>query len=86
VDNNVTYLTVLWSLFIAFLMQVSYTRPKGYLPASYGHLQTMGDVVDEWSPKMYWGDKGELLESQDVRHAGTRDLPLPRVNGDTLYR
>ena len=83
---HVTYLTVLWVLFLAFVVQISYTKPRGSLPASYGHLQTMADIIDEWAPKMYWGDKGELEESEGgVRHAGTKGMPLPRIEMDALY-
>ncbi|KIX09770.1 uncharacterized protein Z518_00851 [Rhinocladiella mackenziei CBS 650.93] len=56
---HVTYLMALWLVFLAFVGVISFTRPKGPLPATYGHLQTMLDVADELSDVMYWGDKGE---------------------------
>ncbi|KAK4122793.1 hypothetical protein N657DRAFT_620872 [Parathielavia appendiculata] len=42
-----------------FGLLLSVWRPKGYLPASYGHIQTIADVVDEWadSGSMFWGEK-----------------------------
>lgn len=43
-------------------------RPRGPQPATYGHIQTLADLVDEWSPTRYWGHKsGDPLEC----HAGT---------------
>lgn len=52
---QLAYLTILWAVFICFMISVSMHKPNGPLPATYGHLQTMADVIDEWSPKMYWG-------------------------------
>jgi len=43
---HVTYLTALWVVFVGFVVVISFRRPKGPLPATYGHLQTMIDVVD----------------------------------------
>lgn len=42
-----------------FGLFLSVRRPAGYLPASYGHIQTIADVVDEWadSGSMFWGEK-----------------------------
>jgi hypothetical protein len=42
-----------------FGLFLSVRRPTGYLPASYGHIQTIADVVDEWadSGSMFWGEK-----------------------------
>ena len=80
------YLTIFWAVFLGFILLVSFRRPKGPLPATYGHLQTMADIVDEWSVKMYWGDKteGETTPGQ-ARHAGTSSGPLPDVDMNTLY-
>ena len=36
-----------------FATYVSLRRPKGYLPATYGHLQTMADIVDELVTKYF---------------------------------
>ena len=32
-------------------------RPKGPQPAAYGHVQTLANLIDEWSPTMWWGHK-----------------------------
>ncbi|KAJ5718386.1 hypothetical protein N7488_004032 [Penicillium malachiteum] len=46
-------------------------KPKGPQPATYGHIQTIADVVDDWSlneeGQFWWGDKG--CEGA-IRHAG----------------
>ena len=84
---HLTYLTSLWLVLVAFAIFLSARLPEGPLPASYGHLQTIVDVVDEWTPKMYWGDKGarEFEESGNIRHAGTSDLRLDGLYMDMLY-
>ena len=41
-----------------FGLLLSVWRPRGYLPASYGHIQTIADVVDQWADSgcMFWGE------------------------------
>ena len=79
---QVLYLSIAWCVLLAFVLFVSVQKPKGPLPAAYGHLQTMANVVDDWSPLMYWGDKGS---ERGVAHAGTSSKPLPRVAFDKAY-
>ncbi|KAI9575023.1 hypothetical protein HD554DRAFT_2234553 [Boletus coccyginus] len=57
-------------------------RPKGPQPAAYGHVQTLANLIDEWSPTMWWGRKDGKYR---YRHAGTSDCPLPKVDMDALY-
>ena len=64
-------------------------RPRGPQPAAWGHLQTLADLVDDWSTgedgKLYWGDKGQ--NGNDTRHAGTsssRELVSP-IRLDRFY-
>jgi hypothetical protein len=67
-------------------------RPKGPQPATFGHLQTLADLVDMWpgdGEKMFWGEK-DLLDAtqrQDspVWHAGTAAEPLEPVRFDKQY-
>ena len=95
---HVTYLMVLWLIFLGFVFSISFVRPKGPLPATYGHLQTMMDVADEYSDVMYWGDKGEAVDPFEqaeasafryrhmgMRHSGTGTQPLPHVKMEVLY-
>lgn len=64
-------------------------RPKGPQPATYGHLQTLVDLVDEWGEggRIYWGHKGVLgmVAGQWVCHAGTAGRELRRVNMRERY-
>ncbi|KAG1857301.1 hypothetical protein C8R48DRAFT_659596 [Suillus tomentosus] len=59
------YTAQIWNLCIAlFIVACVFTfialrRPSGPQPAAYGHLQTLADLVDEWSPVMWWGHKAD---------------------------
>ncbi|KAG2745770.1 hypothetical protein P692DRAFT_201856076 [Suillus brevipes Sb2] len=44
-------------IFACFFTFVALRRPRGPQPAAYGHLQTLANLVDEWSPVMWWGHK-----------------------------
>ncbi|KAF9246883.1 hypothetical protein BU15DRAFT_69741 [Melanogaster broomeanus] len=61
---------------------VALRRLKGPQPAAYGHVQTLANLIDEWSPTMWWGHKDDGFQH---RHAGTCDYPLPDVEMDMLY-
>ncbi|KAG1803403.1 uncharacterized protein BJ212DRAFT_957103 [Suillus subaureus] len=57
------FTTQIWNLCIAlfifacFFTFVALRWPRGPQPAAYGHLQTLANLVDEWSPLMWWGHK-----------------------------
>ena len=60
---------------------------RGPQPAAWGHLQTLGDLIDEWNApqgRLWWGDKGEI---DGVRHAGTAGSrhEVGRIHQDVLY-
>ncbi|KAG0696723.1 hypothetical protein DFH29DRAFT_1004319 [Suillus ampliporus] len=78
----------IWNLCIAlfilacFFTLVALRRPRGPQPATYGHLQTLANLVDEWSPVMWWGHKEDGIP---YCHAGTSDHSLPDVKMDCIY-
>ena len=47
--------------------------PTGPQPATWGHLETLADLIDDWGMgdqgKVFWGDKGKGTDG--ARHAGT---------------
>lgn len=64
---------------------------KGMQPATFGHLQTLADLVDCWSSDgtpMWWGDKGLRDSDSDdlVRKSGTAASPLIPVRDSSLYQ
>ncbi|KAG1861670.1 hypothetical protein F4604DRAFT_1097462 [Suillus subluteus] len=69
-------------IFACFFTLVALRRPRGPQPAAYGHLQTLANLVDEWSPVMWWGHKEDGIP---YCHAGTSDHPLPDVKMDCVY-
>ncbi|KKY23251.1 hypothetical protein UCDDS831_g02982 [Diplodia seriata] len=81
---QLVYLAAAWAVFLVFVTYISFRKPKGPLPATYGHLQTLADLVDEWYETMFWGHKGESEDG--ICHAGTSDKPLPQVRMDALYK
>ncbi|KAG1897749.1 uncharacterized protein F5891DRAFT_1241527 [Suillus fuscotomentosus] len=82
------YTAQIWNLCIAlfifacFFTFVALRRPCGPQPAAYGHLQTLANLVDEWSPVMWWGHKEDGIP---YCHAGTSDRPLPDVKMECIY-
>ncbi|KAG2135418.1 hypothetical protein DEU56DRAFT_806900 [Suillus clintonianus] len=44
-------------VFACFFTLVALRQRRGPQPAAYGHLQTLANLVDEWSPVMWWGHK-----------------------------
>ena len=56
---------------------------KGPQPATFGHVQTLIDLIDEWNEPMYWGHKGWV--DNEVGHAGTSGSEIPEVRIDVLY-
>ncbi|KAG1822518.1 uncharacterized protein BJ212DRAFT_1296565 [Suillus subaureus] len=69
-------------IFTCFFTFVALRRPRGPQPAAYGHVQTLANLVDEWSPVMWWGHKEDGIP---YCHAGTSDHPLPDVKMDCVY-
>src|SRR5438045_3914773 len=59
-------------------------KPKGSLPATYGHIQTLADLIDKWSDTMFWGDKGVVLGTE-LRNAGTSPRPLKPPRSGSWY-
>ncbi|KAG1719669.1 hypothetical protein EDB19DRAFT_1918659 [Suillus lakei] len=82
------YTIQIWNLCIAlfifscFFTLIALRRPCGPQPATYGHVQTLTNLVDEWSPVMWWGHKEDGIP---YCHAGTSDHPLPDVKMDCVY-
>lgn len=63
---NLAAVLFVFSLTFTF---VAYYWPHGPQPAAYGHIQTLANLIDEWAPVMWWGDKPVPSWSQ-LRRAG----------------
>jgi hypothetical protein len=75
------YLAIGSVLLATLVIVVALQRPKGNQPATYDHLQTLVDLVDDWHLLIFWGDKGlaGVPYASDTRHAGTSALPLCKI-------
>lgn len=65
-----------------FGLFLSLQRPKGCLPPSYGHIQTIADIIDEWADSgcMFWGEKyGGSMGSPGYTGTSTHRLKQPEV-------
>lgn len=79
------YLSICMTVLAVFSTFLSLKHPRGAQPVTYGHLQTLTDLVDEWHPTLFWGDKGLKGESLEIRHAGTAMQPLGFIFENALY-
>jgi hypothetical protein len=90
VSVNIALLPIitLMVLFIVLAIGSEYMlkkQPRGSLPASYGNLERVARLVDEWDhARLFWGDKGCFKDG--VRRAGTAGRRLPDLKPDALYR
>jgi len=91
---QVLYMTAILLILALFATFLVFSKPRGPQPATFGHLQTLVDLFDEWpgqADTMYWGDKGDYGNFQagqvdeDVRHAGTSKTPLEPINMRAEY-
>lgn len=69
-------IALLLSVFVTFIV---FIQPTGPQPSVYGNLELLLIFIDDWgieeNGKLYWGDRGALLDfsNQVVRIAGTSD-------------
>ena len=70
--------------FSEYLIRVA---PKGLQPATYGDVQALVALVDDWShDTIFWGDKGEYQHVEGVRVAGTAGSQLPDLLPGVMYK
>jgi hypothetical protein len=72
-----------------FTKYLAIRRPGGCQPATWGHFQTLSNLIDDRNfgkkGDLWWGDKG--VNTNGIRHAstsGTRE-DIGRVQMDNLY-
>ncbi len=81
---QIFYFAGLTLVLAGFGTYLAFRRPTGYLPASYGHIQTIADVIDEWADSgcMFWGHKADGVPAGEPSYAGTSTKPTQA----TLHR
>ena len=77
---------IIFGVFATFLVLRQLDGPQ---PVTWGHLQTLADLIDDWSidvdGNLWWGDK--TSNNQGIRHAGTsaKKIDLGEIVIDALY-
>lgn len=79
---------------VVFGSLLAWSQPNGSQPATFGHLQTLADLIDEWhegGETIRWGDKGLAKNStigghKMIRHAGTTRTCLQGVRMRVSYQ
>jgi hypothetical protein len=60
------------TVFATFTTALALWRPTGPQPVTWGHLQTLANLIDDWTVdkdgNFWWGDKG--INARGTRHAG----------------
>ncbi|KAG1731491.1 uncharacterized protein EDB91DRAFT_1305767, partial [Suillus paluster] len=79
---QISNLCIALLIFACVFTSASLRQPHGPQPATYGHLQTLANLVDEWLPMMWWGHKED---GTPYCHAGTSNHPLLGVKMDCVY-
>lgn len=74
------FMMLLLGVFAEYLVR---RHPQGPQPSTFGNIAKLVALVDEWHPRMFWGDKGML--DHHIRKAGTAGQRLANVNMGTLY-
>lgn len=86
---QIFYLSLISASMAGFGAFLAFRRSSGPLPAAFGHVQTIMDLVDVWpkSRRMYWGHLPELgKDGSDRGHpsyagvSGAHRLELPFLN------
>jgi hypothetical protein len=90
--EGILFLSLAVFLLALFTTHYSLIRPKGIQPSTYGNLQVLADLIDDWGTEgdtLWWGDKGISEQSTGtarVRHAGTSTHRLPSPEFGALYQ
>ncbi len=84
---QIFYLDVGLVLLASFVTACTFWCPKGPQPATYGHLQTLVDLIDEWpegGEKMFWGRKelSSCVEFSDKLPADEFGSPIVQTGQD----
>ncbi|TFK56197.1 hypothetical protein OE88DRAFT_719863 [Heliocybe sulcata] len=92
---QVLFISVLGTAGVGLITLVARFHPTTTRqPSTYGHLQTLVDLVDVWGPKIYWGHKPNQPGWEGKLHAGTsasqsdvqRPVPLGEYGDKAVLR
>ncbi|KAI5119844.1 hypothetical protein M0805_008410 [Coniferiporia weirii] len=81
---QILYVTLTGTVYAIFITIACCLKHNRTQPLTYGHLQTLVNLVDKWDSKMFWGDKSDN-SNKGMCHAGTSNKPLPQVDRGQMY-
>jgi hypothetical protein len=86
VYSNLIPLCVLGAIMLLLALFAEYLlrrRTAGVEPCTYGNIFKLAELVDEWHPRIFWGDKGMIDDR--IRRAGTASRRLADLDMSMLY-
>jgi hypothetical protein len=86
VFSNLIPLCVLGSILLLLALFSEYLvrrHPRGPQPCTWGNISKLARLVDEWHPRIFWGDKGMIDDR--IRRAGTAGGRLANPDMSMLY-
>lgn len=82
---QIYYLSIGACALASFVSLCVFWRPSGPQPATFGHIQTLVNLIDEWprnEQKMYWGRK--TFDVDDGDQGSLRPSPLIQPQSEAL--
>lgn len=80
---QILYLSMGLTVLASFGTYLCFRKPRGPQPTTFGHVQTIVDLVDEWHPHLFWGHKG--VRASGTCYAGTGRVSLERIRMNSRY-
>ncbi|KAI4129669.1 MAG: hypothetical protein LQ347_003685 [Umbilicaria vellea] len=89
---QIIYLSIGAALLASFVSALAFWQPKGAQPATFGHLQTLVNLIDEWPEEgehMFWGRKagGKSIKNwreEETLKGGSRTTSREVLETDSL--
>lgn len=84
---QIVYLGLLVGCLATFITYLAFKKPKGPQPPTYGHIQTLLDLIDEIPTvegSVFWGHKS-IDKDTEMAHAGVSESSLEPIMFDRLY-
>lgn len=80
---QILYMSIAIIVLAVFGTFLCFKRPKGPQPATFGHVQTLVNLIDDWNENMFWGHKG--CDTNGICHAGTAHSQLGKITMTEVY-
>ncbi|KAI5119842.1 hypothetical protein M0805_008408 [Coniferiporia weirii] len=81
---QILYVTIAGTAYATYITIACRRKQNRRQPLTYGHLQTLVNLIDEWHAKMFWGHKS-VDPDTGIGHAGTSNRLLPQLHHGRKY-